>query len=192
MKVRVNQFCGLSTSPQIQAWLYRYNADLYNSFIEDMKQSRGCNQNRENMQKVYDAIVANGDLEKLTDYLKTHFPHVIEIEGQETPEAPSTLLVPETENSTNILNAMKEMFNRRTVTFPRRTVVPVTGFDPDVAVESFSKDKIAVKWLVHDNVLYLEYLLKVDEPIKDSILESNWLVPYMEGMLDGKVSITQA
>lgn len=192
MKVRVNQFCGLSTSPQIQAWLYRYNADLYNSFIEDMKQSRGCNQNRENMQKVYDAIVANGDLEKLTDYLKTHFPHVIEIEGQETPEAPSALLVPETENSTNILNAMKEMFNRRTVTFPRRTVVPVTGFDPDVAVESFSKDKIAVKWLVHDNVLYLEYLLKVDEPIKDSILESNWLVPYMEGMLNGKVSITQA
>lgn len=192
MKVRVNQFCGLSTSPQIQAWLYRYNADLYNSFIEDMKQSRGCNQNRENMQKVYDAIVANGDLEKLTDYLKTHFPHVIEIEGQETPEAPSTLIVPDTENSTNILNAMKEMFNRRTVTFPRRTVVPVTGFDPDVAVESFSKDKIAVKWLVHDNVLYLEYLLKVDEPIKDSILESNWLVPYMEGMLNGKVSITQA
>ena len=186
MKVKVNQFCGLSTSPQIQAWLFRYDEAIYNDFTEVMKNSKGCHHNRDNMQRVYDKIVAKGDLEKLVNYLKTHFPHVVEADDA-PPEEP--VLVPsgaEKDFTLNVLQAMKDVFNRRTITFPRRTVVPVTGFDPDVAIESFKKDKIAIKWIVLDNVLYIEYLTKADESIKDSILETNWLVPYMEGMITGE------
>jgi len=191
MKVKVSQFCGLSTSPQIQAWLYRYNPELYTSFIEEMKTSRGCNQNREIMQRVYQKIVDNGDLDTLIAYLSTHFPHVLEDETKPAVEAPAQAVPDNQQVASSILASIKEMFNRRTVTFPRRTVVPVTGFEPDVAADAFSKDKLAMKWLVHDNVLYIEYLLKVDEPIKDSILDTNWLIPIMENIINGKGKFVQ-
>jgi hypothetical protein len=185
MKVKVTQFCGLVTSPQIQAWLYRYNPDLYNELIEGLKNSRGCNQNRDLMQGIYGKIVANNDLDKLIDYLRTNFPHVLEADDAE-PERPQSIVVSPDGSNMPLLTAMKDVFSRRVVTFPRRTVVPVTGFEADVAAEAFSKDKLVMKWLVHDNVLYIEYLLKVDEPFKDSILESNWLIPIMEDMINGK------
>jgi hypothetical protein len=185
MKVKVTQFCGLSTSPQIQAWLYRYNPDLYNELIEGLKKSRGCHQNRELMEAVYQKIVDNGDLEKLIDYLRTNFPHVLEDENA-PPEQAQAAVSTEQDDRLALLNALKNVFSRRVVTFPRRTVVPVTGFEADVAADAFGKDKLAMKWLVHDNVLYIEYLLKVDEPIKDSILETNWLIPVMESVINGK------
>jgi hypothetical protein len=87
---------------------------------------------------------------------------------------------------TSEMNRYKAAFGRGLVTFPRRALAPLINVSLDKMLEDFQKstNAIATKFVVVDNVIYMEFLLPCDEAIKNNIRESNWLVPKMRQLIN--------
>lgn len=184
MNIKVTQFCGLSTSPQWQAWLYKYSTEVYGRFVSEMQKSKGCNQNRDIMLKFFNELEEAGAKPLIIDFLKMNFPYMLEDEVN--PEVPVQIVHPP---EVNELQTYKNAFSSGNVTFPHRALTAVADKTVDELMSGFMEATraIAVQHIVIDGILYVEYLLPADASIKDILRTDQWLVPKMS-MLVGNES----
>jgi hypothetical protein len=159
MKLKVEQFCSLATSPSWQAWLYKYNPEIYADFIKKIKLNNSCTRNKEYMTDVLTKIDQAGGGDDLCDFLLNHYPYVID-------GIDFTAVKPN--------RPVFEYYNPDILTFPRRIVF--TGSNLKRQVNSFVIDKIKYDSIIVDGVAYVEYLTSEDKGIMYSIPSENWQI----------------
>ena len=161
MKLRLNQFCNLATSPTFQSWLYNLDKDIYRIYQQNMRTSRGCADNREVMEETLQLITeANKQLE-LRSFLMSNFPNVIEGEVSRPKINPGEVF---------------PRYNPNILTYPRRKII--TGQNPYLKrkVKSFLIDKIKSDYIIIGDKEYIEYLTKQDKHLIDKIAPTGWLI----------------
>ena len=166
MKIKVDQFCSLATSPSWQAWLYKYDANLYREFIAKLQESRGCSQNRTIMVDLLAQIGANhnGNV-LLQDFINKNYPHMIENDDG------SPVKIKRDESRTN--DKVFVYYKPNALTYPRRMIF---RDDPRKQIATFVLDKLKHDSIIVDGVGYVEYLTREDAAIADKIPNSNWQI----------------
>ena len=188
MKLLVDKFCSLSTSPVWQAWLFHFNADVYKRFIKRLLESRGCAQNKELMVELLAEIEKiDGGSDKLFTFLKAQYPYII---ADEQTSGPQRVRVPEIDEQTkaSMAAAARGMIPARSrktlfedyvpgmMTYPRRMIFEGPVDTLKTMIKAFTADKIVSEHIIHDGRAYIEYLTSNDAYLKDSIPEQNWQI----------------
>lgn len=170
-QIKVDQFCGLSTSPAWQAWLYRFSADLYQELAAHLRTSKGCGANRDKMMELMTRINATPQgSDKLLEFLRGSFPHVVE---QAAPQA----AVPQVVSAPTPARVPFERYDPRLLTFPRRQMFE--GQDQSELtrrVHAFLADKVRSDWVIVGDKAYVEYVPSEHARVAGSVPEKNWLV----------------
>jgi len=164
MKVKVDKFCSLATSPSWQAWLFHFDANLYKTFIKGLQASRGCGQNSDLMIKVLEEIGKLNGNDKLLNFLQQHYPHAL-VDSQ-----------PKVEMKTVAVDEIFEHYNPNLLTYPRRIIFTGSSRELKTKVQSFLLDKIKSDFIIVDGKAYVEYLTNEDSQLKDSIPMKNWKI----------------
>lgn len=173
MRVKVEQFCSLATSPSWQAWLYHFNVDLYRRFIKRLQESRGCSQNRGLMTEVLQEIDKAGGGTALGTFLSQHYPHMIDEPGQ-VRKPPAQI--------TDVF----EYYNPNIMTYPRRIIFTGDARTLKRTVNAFVLDKIKHDSIIIGNTAYVEYLTADDAAVADKIPNQNWQIPAYRLRTSGK------
>jgi hypothetical protein len=158
MKIRADKFCSLSTSHSWQAWLHGYNVDLWTKFMIRLRESRGCNHNRDIMMATLKEIEAKGGGEALMAFLEKNYPTMVIHEP--TPMKADAEVFPG--------------YNPGILTYPRRTMM--TGPELERRVQRFMGDKLKSDHIIVNGVAYIEYLLPEDAALVAKIPDRNWMV----------------
>jgi len=160
MKLRLNQFCNLATSPSFQAWLYNIDVEIYRAFQQNMRSARGCADNRDIMAETLHLLKESGKQTQLFDFLKANYPNVLgkvnvghTQQGQVFPK-----------------------FNPNILTYPRRKILKDDGSGLKRKVNNFIIDKIKSDYIIVGNTAYIEYLCEEDRHLIDQISPNSWLV----------------
>lgn len=164
MEIKVEQFCSLATSPSWQAWLYRYNSDLYKSFITRIQASRGCSQNKDIMKETLEDIGRLSGHGQLMAFLQQNYPHMI--------------VSPATPKPQSVVGKVSvfEHFNPSALTYPRRKIFEGEHAIIRRQIRDFTIDKLKHDSIIIDGKGYVEYLLKTDSAIAEKIPASNWQI----------------
>lgn len=175
-KVKVDKFCGLSTSPSWQAWLIHTDISLYRKFRLRLQESRGCNQNRDIMVELLKELEQiPGATEKLFEFLKKHYPYMIVDESV----APSASPIPVTD-----AGPIFPHFNASILTYPRRQVFE--GPNLQKRLQEFLLDKIKSDSVIVDGKAYVEYLERGDAALVDKVPQKNWQIAAWRLRVTGK------
>lgn len=161
MKLRLNQFCSLATSPSFQSWLYSIDKEIYRIYQRHMKISRGCADNKEVMEETLQLLHEANKYIELISFLRSNFPNVIE--GEVTrPQIKEGEVFPR--------------FNPNVLTYPRRKII--SGKNPHLKrkVNSFLVDKVKSDYIIIGDTAYIEYLNKEDRHLADKIAPTGWLI----------------
>jgi hypothetical protein len=170
VKIKVEKFCALSTSPSWQAWLYHFDENLYKDFHRKIQNARGCNHNREIMSdllKMIDEIP--GAAEKLIDFLKQHYPTVlINDDGSKHRVTPAVAVPKDAE--------IFEHYNPDILTYPRRLILTGEPEGLKKRTQEFLLDKLKSDFVFLGDRAYIEYIPREDAHIKDQIPTKNWRI----------------
>lgn len=164
VQLKVDKFCGLATSPSWQAWLYRFDATLFNRFTLRLRESRGCNQNRDLMVETLKEIKTLNGEEKLLEFIHQHYSSML---MNELPMA-----VPQSDDTTEVFG----YHNPYILTYPRRVIFSGEETELRKKVNAFLLDKIKSDFVIVHDKAYIEYLLPEDTHLKDSIPLKNWKI----------------
>ena len=169
MRIRIEQFCNLSTNNAFQSWLYKYDGDLYQDLVNHLRASRGCAHNREKMVDLVGKIEARpGGRSAVMEFLRTSFPAMLEMdEGITPPEAPITT------NDSDV----PFVFNGVQLTFPRRIILQHANLGVlQENVRNFVTGKLRVEYVIIGNKAYIEYVPVSHARVLGQIPEKNWRV----------------
>lgn len=162
MQIKVEQFCSLATSPAWQAWLYRYNADLYKSFIDRLQKSKNCSSNRIIMKDLLHEIEQLGGAQPLQQFLEQQYPHVIV-----TSVAPDKIV--------DKYQVFKD-FGHGIITYPHRQIFEGKHAELEQKIKQFLARKGVSDYIIIDDIGYVEYLEVSEGILSDKIPEKNWLI----------------
>lgn len=161
MKVKIEQFCSLATSPSWQAWLYHFNIDLYRKFIKRLQESKGCKDNRSLMVEILQEIDKLDDNGKLADFLSKQYPHMLEGLHDNVVKSDDNVF---------------EYYNPSILTYPRRIIFTGDRRSLLKTVNEFVLDKIKYDSIIVGQNAYVEYLNKTDIAVVEKVPSSNWQI----------------
>jgi hypothetical protein len=167
VKVRIDKFCALSTSPPWQAWLYHFNNDLCKKFLKRLQESRGCNHNRDLMMETLTEIERLDGGDQLISFLTQHYPHMLVAEQGEK-------LATNTAKSGS--DEIFEHYNPNILTYPRRLIFTGAEHELRKRVQSFLVDKIKSDYEIVGEKAYVEFLNREDAAVAASVPIKNWLI----------------
>jgi hypothetical protein len=168
VKVRVDKFCTLSTSPPWQAWLYNFDAGLCKRFLKRMSESRGCNQNRDVMIDTLGEIEKLDGGDRLIAFLTQHYPHMLVADTNE--RVPTQAAQPAGDDE------IFGHYNPNILTYPRRLILVGAEHELKRKVQSFLVDKIRSDFVIVGDKAYVEFLNRGDEGVLDKVPVKNWLI----------------
>ena len=162
MTLRIGQCGSLISSPDWQRWLYEFNVDIYNRFMNDLRNTTGCGRNKEIMERVLHEIERTGGSNKLGKFLRENHPHIIK-------ESPTY--------------SWQTTFKTGLLTFPRHKILQ--SDDPAalvMRVNQFLSDKIKYEYVIVDDKAYIEYLEKGDESVLAKLPDDKWVLRKLRGV----------
>lgn len=173
VQIRVEQFCALATSPQWQAWLYRYDATIYQELADHLRTSKGCGANRDKMVVLLSRINATaGGPEKLVEFLSASFPHVLDRTVPVEPTVTHAEPIRPTPSTVPF-----ERYNPRTLTFPRRLILDGGDIgELTRKAQLFVSDKVRSDWVVTAGRAYIEFIPQEHSGVAHQIPDKSWLV----------------
>ncbi len=151
---------------------------MYRSFMERLRQSKGCSQNRDIMIELLAEIqkVPDGS-DKLGEFLGKHYPHVIDGPAPQqaapvvAPQQAAPVVAPQQGRDPG---PVFPYFNPGILTYPRRQILE--GADLQRRAQEFCLGKIRSDFVVVGGKAYVEYLERGDAAVAASVPQKNWLV----------------
>lgn len=166
MRIRVEQFCSLSSNPIWQSWLYKYDPVFNQELVNHLRSSTGCGANRVKMTEIMNRIVERGDEGLIVDFLKVHFPQMIEDD--------SRVVAVKTFNSRRDIPF--DVSDANLLTFPRRAIIDGDQDTLKDLVSNFLSDKVGGDFVIVGNRAFVEYLPASDANLLGQVPIKNWLV----------------
>lgn len=162
MKIKVEQFCALATSASWQAWLYKFDNNIYINFIDNLHKSKNCTQNREIMSDTLELIKRSGRSAELYEFLKQQFPYVIVEEGVTT--------------KTGDIHGVFPGYVNGLLTYPHRVILEAPENIIENRVKKFVRGKVKSDFLIIGQHAYIEYLDNSEKDLVNKIPDKNWLI----------------
>lgn len=161
MKIKVEQFCALATSPSWQAWLYQFDSEIYSWFIGKIRTSKNCTENREIMQITLDKIKKIDDSGQLLEFLTQRYPHVIVSDEKQRVED---------------INGVFPGYVQGILTYPHRMIIesPIDALEK--RIRKMIRGKLKSDYIIIGNVGYIEYLDNSEKDLVGKIPDKNWLI----------------
>lgn len=159
MRIKVEQFCSLATSPVWQAWLFEYNKEIYSDFMQRLSKSRNCTENRNIMKEILDVIANKGGTTLLLSFLSQKFPHILH---DSDPKRDKHGVFPE--------------YVPGLLTYPRRLIFKGSQSALKETIDKFVANKPHHDSIVIDDVAYVEYLEPNEAGMLADIPEESWLI----------------
>jgi hypothetical protein len=166
MRVRADKYCSLATSHSWQAWLHGYNVDVWTKFMARLRESRGCNNNRDIMMATLQEIESGGGGEALLAFLNKNYPAMVIHEP--TPIPQNVEVFPD--------------YNPGILTYPRRTTI--SGPELERRVQKFMRGKLKAEHVIVNGTAYVEYLLPEDAALASQIPDRSWQVRVWRGRMN--------
>jgi hypothetical protein len=160
MRVKTALFCGLSTAQSFQSWLFKFDEGLYRTFSKDLRESRGCDENKRLMLEILDKIETAGGGALLEEFLRQKFPHIIDAPGEVV---------------SNDKHGVFDNYVPGVLTYPRREIIKARG-NLQRDVERFLATKINSEYIIIEDTAYVEYLLPGEEDIAAKLPEEKWKI----------------
>lgn len=161
MKILVEKFCSISTSPAWQSWLYNFDRNLHSWYIQRMRESTGCDSNRNLMVEALEEVQKR-DSSSLIAFLRSNFPQVLLEENHKPQSLDRHGIFPE--------------YSPGILTYPRRTILVGSRGKLNRMLREFLNDKPVHDSVILDDRAYIEYLEVSDMHLKDAIPEESWLI----------------
>lgn len=163
--LKIQQFCSLSTSAVFQAWLYKFNSDLYSAFIARLHKSGGCSENSDIMRSLLGDIVRFGGSDDLYSFLSKQFPFIIdkvEVVGD---------------------GVVFKDFVAGVLTYPHRIIV--NGDNLQSTIKDIITDKSKYDFVIVGDVAYVEFLNADESHLIDKVPRGNWQTTAYKESLNG-------
>lgn len=164
MKIKVEQFCSLATSPSWQAWLFHFNTDIYRKFIKKLQESGSCAKNRELMEELLGEIDDVGGADKLYEFLEEQYPHVLKHNSRHL------------ERADRDAHGVFPGYVEGILTYPHRKIFEGARKHLEKQVKQFLSNKGTSDHIIIDEYAYVEYLERSEESLKGKIPEKNWQI----------------
>lgn len=159
MRLKIEQFCGLSGAPDFRNWLKSTAPDLLDGLMNNPK--KGCKANQDKMVEVH-RILYERKLEKQFEaFIKKRYPYLII--GDKTASAKISLKP--LEKPTQVEGHIEGM-NRHGVfkhyrpdllTFPHKYIMVGDPSTLPARVKNFVVDKLGIDYIILDDCAYIEY-----------------------------------
>jgi hypothetical protein len=176
VKIRVDQFCNLSTDAKWQAWLWYFDQAMYQDLATHLRTSKGCGQNREFMIKLMGRVNGViGGQEKLLEFLQQNYPHMVEsvtpVEASEPVRYQRPVMAPAQ------VSPPFERYDPRMLSFPRRNVLQSSDLSElNRRVRAFVSDKVRSDWVIIGDKAYIEFVPSEHAGVAANIPDKSWLV----------------
>lgn len=155
MELNVSLFCSLARQSEWDGWLSDYDRGLH-SFLKSVLNKGGCKRVRQSMIKIMEEVKRRGDGQRLAAFLIRAYPSVVKNRIK-------------TKNDSD-LNKVFSFYNRRILTFPQRIILCDNDQESlQHKIDSFSKDKYDVDYVIVDNCAHIEYFTSETKNMSDSI-----------------------
>lgn len=128
-----------------------------------LRESRGCNYNRQLMVDTLDLISKNGGYEQILDYVRVNYPYMVVDEYRKQSGKTQT---------DNIFPG----YVAGILTYPRRVIFEGQPDDLFKRIQAFIYDKLKHDYIIVGNKGYVEYLNKGDAQIVDQLPLTSWLI----------------
>ena len=168
-EIKTSAFCGLSRSEDFQKWLKSTAEDLYADLLEVIQSAKGCRANSNKMMDIYFELNSRGLEPHLITFLRRRFPWIIKNDtNPPSPRRAEAVKSIKVNNQVKQLRAVKDWasMNKHNVfktyrpdilSFPQKMIIldhPNILYD---RVQRFTKDKLAVDYLIIEDHAYIEY-----------------------------------
>ncbi|MBD3407279.1 MAG: hypothetical protein GF411_14270 [Candidatus Lokiarchaeota archaeon] len=168
MELNVSLFCSLARQSYWNEWLSDYDVGLH-SFLKSALKKGGCRHVRQCMIRIMEEIKKRGDGRRLAAFLIRKYPSLIKNRFKSVSHISSNI-----DKKFSDINKVFSFYNRHILTFPHRMII----CDDDKnqlmhKIESFSKDKRDVDYVIVDGCAYLEYFTPETEYMSDSIHQND-------------------
>jgi hypothetical protein len=160
LEIKTDQFCSIATSSVWQNWLFGFDTRIYNEFVDSLRKSKSCMDNRNVMIAMLKKIEKTGRMNELSGFLREEFPHVVS--GNKAEKIDIKQIFPN--------------YSEGVLTFPRRKIICDGSGDPRRKLMEFIKNKISVDYIVSDNCGYVEFLEPHEQELIPKIPPENWLI----------------
>lgn len=181
-EIKTGSFCGLSRSEDFQRWLQAIAKDLHADLLTVVKSAKGCRANSNKMMDIYFELNSRGLEPNLITFLKRRFPWVLkEVEKPQKREQLQHIKVEQqlkrkaTANNWESLNKHKVFSRYRPdiLSFPQKLILTGNPNSLYNKVQEFSKDKLAVDYLIIEDHAYIEYFEMKYAAVIDKIPREN-------------------
>ena len=160
MKLVLSQLCNLSISKSWHNWLYDFDKNIYTNFIQLMRESKNCSDNKKAMLIIVNKIKEGQDAAMFYEYL--HLNHPLAITGHKFDKE---------------VNRVFEDYDPNIKTYPKRVIMSNNNKKALLnRVKSFARNKICCDYIIIDDKAYIEYLDNDELDIIDNIPNKNWLI----------------
>lgn len=166
MRLKVDQFCTLATSPSWQAWLYQFDSSMYKHFVAKLQSSKGCSHNKDLMINLLRQIEAVNGTDRLYSFISKNYAHMIIDDGQ-SEEVPV-----KSSNTQQIF----DYYNPQLLTYPRRIIFEGDERSLRKKINEFVLDKIKYDSIIQNGKGYVEYLTQEDRSILNQVPAKNWQI----------------
>jgi len=161
MRVKIEQFCTLATSPSWQAWLYHFSTHMYKKFVHNLQNSKGCSENRDIMKGIVEAIDRVGGTDKFFQFLQEQYPHMLVNDSKHVDRSDDA-------------HGIFDGYVHGILTYPHRIILKGSGEALKNKVESLLSKKGKSDYIIIDDIAYIEYLERSEEELVDQIPSDNW------------------
>lgn len=161
MRLKIDQFCGLSSAPDFRNWLKSIAPDLLDSLINNP--NKGCKANQEKMIEIH-RILYDRKLEKqFEDFIGKRYPYLVIKDNYKTStpsfKPAAALVATPVEGHIEGMNkhGVFRHYRPDLLTFPHKYIMAGNPDTLQERVKRFIVDKLGVDYIILDDYAYIEY-----------------------------------
>ena len=180
MEIHTHSCCGISQSTDWQHWLGETDPELHSDLMLTLSKKRGCRTNSNKMKEIYVKLYDRGHGSSFEDFITRRFPWLIKSHEPARPKQatkPFKALKP-VKKQPKLTTQQAEDLNKHKVfkdyrpnilSFPQKLIISGNPNNLQRRVQAFTRDKLAVDWIIIEDRAYIEYFKPQHAALVDRI-----------------------
>lgn len=160
MRLKIDQFCGLSGAPDFRNWLKSTAPDLLDSLVNNP--NKGCKANQEKMIEIHRTLYDRKLEKQFETFITKRYPYLIAKDSYRADPTFRPATVPVSVPVEGHIEGMNKHgvfkhYRPDLLTFPHKYIMAGNPATLQERVKRFIVDKLGVDYIILDDYAYIEY-----------------------------------